>query len=103
MLFPQPFCSIEEFRYAVVRDKLRPEIPPGMNPAVADLISACWAHDPHDRPEWSFVIDQLTRLIVDESIEDPTGRDFWKARCISGVRKRSKGAGDAIIMLHSGR
>ena len=42
--------------------ELRPPMPPGVHPALADLITACWSERPAQRPDMSEVVVQLRQL-----------------------------------------
>ncbi|XP_052198846.1 serine/threonine-protein kinase CTR1-like isoform X4 [Diospyros lotus] len=42
---------------------MRLQIPSEVNPHVADLIEACWAHEPSRRPSFSTIMSLLQRLI----------------------------------------
>ena len=46
----------------VVNNGLRPPLFPDMEPLVVELIVACWAHNPEDRPDFQQIVDRLTEV-----------------------------------------
>ncbi len=48
----------------VVQHGLRPEIPRGTPPAVAELVRACWAAVPEQRPPFTAIEAQLEGLLA---------------------------------------
>jgi serine/threonine protein kinase len=46
----------------VVNNNLRPPLFPDMEPLVVELIEACWAQNPEDRPEFQQIVDRLTEV-----------------------------------------
>jgi hypothetical protein len=37
-----------------------------------------WTEEPKDRPAFSKIIPMMDEIIVEVSIDDAIGRDFWK-------------------------
>ncbi|OVA04645.1 Protein kinase domain [Macleaya cordata] len=56
----------------------RLEIPSNVNPQVATLIEACWAHEPWRRPSFSSIMDTLKALIK------PTTPTSWEEPALLG-------------------
>lgn len=48
----------------VVYNHLRPEFPPGFDPAYVDLAKACWAGPAASRPTADQVINQVGSMLV---------------------------------------
>lgn len=46
----------------VVNNGLRPPLFPDMEPLVVELIVACWAQNPEDRPDFQQIVDRLTEV-----------------------------------------
>lgn len=46
----------------VVVNGLRPPLYPDMEPLVVELIEACWAQNPEDRPDFQTIVDRLTEV-----------------------------------------
>jgi serine/threonine protein kinase len=42
------------------------------------LISACWSHNPKDRPPFSKVVSWLDEAMLEVAIENVAGREFWR-------------------------
>lgn len=59
VLNSSPYTSrdVEEIREAVVKQDLRPELPPDVHPTILSLITQCWDKDPNVRPS----IDEIVR------------------------------------------
>ena len=53
------FGSVHALLSAIVRNKLRPDIPEDMPRGLSDLMQSCWAHDPSDRPSFTQIGEQL--------------------------------------------
>jgi hypothetical protein len=47
-------------------------------PALANLISSCWEKDRDKRPPFRQIVPTLGELILDYSISDQEGRNFWR-------------------------
>ena len=45
-----------------VSDGERPNVPPGMPPVLRALVTACWAHEPSERPAMTAVVTRLEAL-----------------------------------------
>jgi hypothetical protein len=70
--------NFEVFRNAVCVKGERPEIPADTEPSLKRLIESSWVGDPKLRPSFKEIIDQLDNIIVDVTVHDPIGRQFWK-------------------------
>lgn len=57
--------AIERYAYAVAMMGARPPLPASWPPPVCELIRACWAQDPHERPRMSDVAARLQELEAD--------------------------------------
>jgi serine/threonine protein kinase len=53
--------------YKVLHQNLRPKFPSGVQPAIADLISEMWVHDPSSRPCYAEVARRISEIAVEES------------------------------------
>jgi len=76
-----PFSThtkLEAFMKAIVQKRERPEIPPETIPSLKSLIQDCWAHDPVKRPSFAEILTRLDSCIIQTSIQDPVGQQFWK-------------------------
>jgi len=74
--------SYTEFRKAVCRYHERPPIPDNTHPTLAALIANCWDPDPTKRPSFEQILPILDQIMVDVSIQDKLGSDFWKRHFI---------------------
>lgn len=48
---------------AIVKDQCRPTPPPACPPEFRDLMKACWAHNPKDRPSFVQIVNTLSRHV----------------------------------------
>lgn len=62
----EPFTSVslEALREMVVEQQLRPEIPPGTEEELSQMIKACWNANPERRPGFSKLHSTLTELCI---------------------------------------
>ncbi|KAJ8607552.1 hypothetical protein CTAYLR_009496 [Chrysophaeum taylorii] len=60
---PFPDFDLRMFKAHVVRGNLRPTIPRGWHPALQNLMQACWDRDPHKRPTFDLIADELYNLL----------------------------------------
>lgn len=73
------FDDLDTFSRAVCLQHVRPVIPEDCNPRLRDLITRCWHPTPESRPGFGEILQCLDHIIIELAIEDPIGRDFWKA------------------------
>jgi len=78
----EEFDEFEPFFRAVCYDDVRPKIPSGTLPRLADLISDCWDPDPKKRPTCGKMIQTLYHIMVEVAVLDKDGREFWKNNCL---------------------
>merc|ERR1712100_351299 len=88
----------------ITRDKLFPDIGEkdavklkemvlsGQRPIIPDeygfiknLIESCWADSPDARPSFDQISYHLTDMLLENAIEDPLGREFWRGLELHGV------------------
>jgi len=69
--------SVEAFCDAVSNECLRPEIPEECPVNIKTLILDCWESDPDARPSFTYIVERLNNIIIEEAIIDTTGRTFW--------------------------
>ena len=92
---PYNNVDIEKLPYLVVQEKLRPKIPDSTPTNLKNLISACWAPDPKDRPTF----DTIIKLLNVESYHYPgTNTDELWAR-VGGKRKRTPSTSDPLKLV----
>jgi len=70
--------NFEKFKRAVCIQRERPSIPESCPDSLRTLIEECWAHNANIRPSFEDIIARLNEAVVDVSINDPVGRQFWK-------------------------
>ena len=58
--------SIGQVFYMIAYEGWRPLIPEGCPAGYAQLMAACWAHDPEQRPSAGEVLGQLQQLFIAE-------------------------------------
>lgn len=75
--FPD-ICNFLQLREAICVRHRRPIIPVGVPTSIRGLIESCWNREPQARPTFDVIIPRLCEGIVDASIEDPHGCEFWK-------------------------
>lgn len=46
----------------VVEEKVRPKIPETLSPQLAELIKSCWATNPQNRPDYTQILESLSKL-----------------------------------------
>ncbi|KAL5561261.1 hypothetical protein UlMin_031008 [Ulmus minor] len=66
---PYQFLTPLQAAYGVIKSGLRPPIPKGTNPKLAELLDRCWQLDPVLRPEFSEIIEILQQLIKEVGTE----------------------------------
>lgn len=76
-IFPE-YDNLERFAYDVCKKHVRPPIPASTNTRLAELIKNCWQANADTRPNFSQIVAKLNEIILEESINDQSGRDFWK-------------------------
>jgi len=76
-LFPE-YTELEPFIEAICYRHVRPPLPADTLPAVRDLVQACWANRPEQRPDFSQIVAALENIIVECAISDPHGAFLWK-------------------------
>jgi hypothetical protein len=52
----------------VISKSLRPTIPENTPTGFKELITACWATDPKDRPDFADVTKRLEAMLADSSV-----------------------------------
>lgn len=52
-----------QIKEAIESSNLRPTIPPDTPPAVAKLISSCWATVPEERPSFNIITEELSNIL----------------------------------------
>ncbi len=74
------FRNYQKFKEAVVKQGVRPRIPPECPPSLAQLIERCWAADPLLRPNMVTILDELENILIDVAIDsgDAAAKDFWR-------------------------
>ena len=50
---------------SVVEEKVRPKIPEALNPQLAELIKSCWATNPQTRPDYTQILESLSKVSSD--------------------------------------
>jgi serine/threonine protein kinase len=76
-----PFLEYEEmteFVEAVCEEHVRPAIPLSTPYTLHSLLVSAWADDPADRPNSADLPAAFPEILIDVSIEDPKGQEFWK-------------------------
>lgn len=59
-----PFGDHPNSDYDVILvDKKRPDLPPDLNPKLAELLIRCWHHDPERRPSSPEIVSELKQLV----------------------------------------
>eukprot|EP01087_Luapelamoeba_hula_P000429 TRINITY_DN1031_c0_g1_i1.p1 TRINITY_DN1031_c0_g1~~TRINITY_DN1031_c0_g1_i1.p1 ORF type:complete len:938 (+),score=189.16 TRINITY_DN1031_c0_g1_i1:209-3022(+) len=73
------FADEEELIMSVCDDQIRPEIPEGTSTGCANLIKACWADNPDDRPSFKDILEQrlFEKILIESEISDPSAAAFW--------------------------
>lgn len=54
---------LQEIKQAIIRQRLRPTIPPTTNNKLKELIESCWQTNPKDRPTAKQVVEILSKLL----------------------------------------
>lgn len=73
------FRNYQKFKEAVVKQGVRPKIPPECPRSLSALIERCWAGDSLQRPDFVSILDELETILVDVAIEgDAAANEFWK-------------------------
>mmetsp|Transcript_51753 Transcript_51753/g.129911 ORF Transcript_51753/g.129911 Transcript_51753/m.129911 type:complete len:515 (-) Transcript_51753:971-2515(-) len=80
--FPE-FESYREFRQAICFDNVRPPLtcPPLKQPipaSIRHMMQAAWHKDPPKRPSFDVIIQMFDSVLVDCSVSDSWGNQFWK-------------------------
>jgi serine/threonine protein kinase len=80
-----PYPELEEianqdFVDKIVYDKYRPKIDEKCPPKLRSLMEKCWAADVKERPDFKEIISSLEDLILELSISDKEGREWWKKK-----------------------
>jgi serine/threonine protein kinase len=70
--------SFKEFKRAICRDHERPELPRGLNPRLAALMTACWDRDPQRRPSFAKVLEELQELLIEIAVRDEVAARLWR-------------------------
>jgi len=73
----EQYKSFTEFRNAVCRLHVRPEVPAGIPERLAHLMQACWAPEPEARPDFAAIGTELELVIIETAIRDDFCRQFW--------------------------
>jgi serine/threonine protein kinase len=74
------FRNYQKFKEAVVKQGVRPRIPPECPPSLQQLIERCWAADPLMRPNMVTILDELENILIDVAIDgDVAAKEFWRA------------------------
>lgn len=63
---PYGYLTPAQAAVGVARRGLRPALPAAAHPGLADLVRACWAGDPAERPSFREVVATLGRLAAEE-------------------------------------
>lgn len=76
-----PFQGLPDMRVMqlVADRKERPNLPPGVLPAYAELMKKCWAHNPMARPTFPDVQQQLQQMVdthCSSPVDDVPRRDY---------------------------
>ena len=53
-------------------------MPPDAPPRLRDLIEACWNGEPTQRPAFKRIVRQLDDVLLDATIDDEAGAEFWR-------------------------
>jgi len=67
-----------EFVEAVCEEHVRPVIPLSTPYTLHSLLVSAWADDPADRPKSADLPAAFSEIMIDVSIEDSKGQEFWK-------------------------
>ena len=59
--------------YSVIYAHARPDLPPSVPPAYADLVRRCWAGDPGARPTMADVLAEVRSMVRSGSATPATG------------------------------
>ena len=54
---------LQEIKFAIIRNKLRPSFPKNINFDMKKLIESCWETNPKDRPSASDVVEILSKFL----------------------------------------
>lgn len=82
---PYAHLSPLEAAAAVVREGLRPEVPPDVHPAVAALASRCWSTLSADRPSFAAILDMMPALNAALAPTNPAQRQpSWRGGGLLG-------------------
>eukprot|EP00271_Cylindrocystis_brebissonii_P000612 TRINITY_DN1072_c0_g1_i1.p1 TRINITY_DN1072_c0_g1~~TRINITY_DN1072_c0_g1_i1.p1 ORF type:complete len:618 (-),score=150.57 TRINITY_DN1072_c0_g1_i1:368-2221(-) len=88
-----PYADLTPLQAAVnvVQKNLRPAIPRGTHPAVADMMERCWRTEVNDRPEFAELVVQLQEILkeVEEESESETRKDKRKGGFFSALKRGS--------------
>jgi len=59
-----PFSDVDRFQIsiAVCVRKQRPKLPKNCHPVLARLVTRCWDHSPDKRPNFTEILEELTKL-----------------------------------------
>jgi serine/threonine protein kinase len=70
--------NYEKFKKAVCINSERPVIPDDCENSLKELLKKCFHQNPNLRPSFTDIISSLEEVIIDVTVKDPYGRDFWK-------------------------
>jgi len=73
------FDSFNSFVDAVVDNNVRPPIPPELHPSLQKLLKDSWEKEYYMRPSFKDIITRIEAIMVDASVPDLAGANFWKA------------------------
>ncbi|KAL6078949.1 Dual specificity protein kinase [Balamuthia mandrillaris] len=78
-LFPEflQSGSLSAFIAAVCNSAYRPPIPNNCNSRLRVLIEQCWHSEPSLRPNFTYINEELDRILIESAIRDPHGKAFW--------------------------
>jgi len=76
--FEGKFKQISKFKEAVCQKQERPVMPEDCPTSLKELIQECWGAEASRRPTFAHIISGLHNVIVDCSIRDVHGNQFWK-------------------------
>lgn len=62
----------QKFVDLILKENLRPTIPPKVPPAFARLIEMCWAREPSKRPSFNAIVSALSKMLGDKSRRQTT-------------------------------
>jgi len=75
---PPQYATADTYKKFICELGRRPEITVAIPKKLAELIQQCWSKDPSLRPTLKQVISTLNDFLVDDKIDIPEARTFWK-------------------------